>query len=303
MKKFQCENCGAVLTVDDLELTATCEYCGTTVSLPDTYPEYAESVEDGQDSEWEVCEKTSETDSRKGLRMILLMVLAVFILACGIILTVFVGMQRTYPEPYMTEKAEYSWPTTGLAALIPAPAADYGRVEEDASEHFSSVIYDVTQAEFDSYVTDCREMGFDIEAEGSDSSFTAYRTDGSFLELYYWAEDQELSVYIDAPENMTQLFWPTDGLAAKLPKPVSKYGNVLWEDEEGISVQVYVDSKEDFEWYKDSCIQYGYTENHAYHFSDDGYGWYEAENKEGYHLDLDYEDRFYKKMYIRLEKD
>ena len=301
MKKLQCENCGAALTVNEEEWTATCEYCGTTIMLPEPSP--VEEMDKGMIYEQKTIIRSSKTGKKLGIGITLFVIVFILTVASIITFSVFYMIDRTNTGYYEIENAEYSWPTTGLATLIPEPATDNGKIEEDSAEHFSSVFYDVTQQDFDSYATKCKEMGFSVEAEGSDSGYSAYSSDGSLLELYYWAEEQELSVYIDAPENMAELIWPKDGLAAKLPKPASEKGNILWGDEENISIVVYMDSKEEFEQYKDSCIAYGFAENYEYSFSDQKYGWYEADNKDGYHLNLDYEDRFYKKMRIHLEKE
>ena len=306
MGKFQCDNCGAAMSIDEDLLTATCEYCGTTISIPDTYPEYAEAVVEKKIDEWEDQKRETENKPpfRQKIRLIVTVAVIIIIttfsiIICGVALSISSDKSR-YSK---VENAEYSWPVTGNAVLLPQPLSGYGEIISDSDSHFSAVIYDVSQNDFDTYAAECREKGFDLASEGSDSSYYAYHADGYCIDLFYWEDDRELSIYLDAPEVIQEFNWPTTGLAAGLPKPISNLGKVIYEDAEEVSILVYVESKNEFDLYVEECKKYGFTEDHEYYFTDNRNGWYEADNKNGCHLDLNYSDRYYKKMEIRLDQE
>lgn len=307
MGKFQCENCGAAMIISEDRLTASCEYCGTTISIPDTHPEYTEAVmekaADGTESD-EIKEEHTSGHKFK-LTMLLIVIVIMFISACSLIITRMVFMKNAVFHTSVTElnEAQLSWPVTGNAGLLPPPSVKTGQIISDSQDLFSADLYQVTQSAFDTYAAECREYGFDVAAEGSDSSYSAYNADGYYIDLFYWEEEGELSIYLDAPEQITELAWPSAGLAAELPKPASEYGTVMYDDPEGISVVVYVDSKAEFDHYVEECKQYGFTEDHQFYFLDDRNGWYEADHANGHHLDITYQDSYYKKMEIRLDTE
>ena len=277
MRKFQCENCGAAMTIDEEGMTATCEYCGTTISIPDTYPEYTEALFEKRIEELEQENEIAEDmPPRKMIKTIIMVIIgivlvtSVSIIACEFVLF---STSSFSEESVDIDSLEYNWPVSGNAALLPEPISENGEITSNSESHFSAVVYNVSQDEFDSYASECRENGFDIAVEGSDSSYYAYNADGYCVDLFYWKEESELSIYLDAPEEITELIWPATGLAAELPKPDSDLGRVIYEDSEGISVVVYVDSKNEFDLYVEDCKKQGYTENQEFYFMDSRNDW------------------------------
>ena len=307
MKKFQCDNCGAAMTIDDEQLTAVCEYCGTTISLPDTHPEYAEVISEKEADTWKDTyeRKEMKTAPKKIAILIIVFAWVIIIAVFGIVFMEMSMLREGFGKPVYVESGntELNWPTIGLAAVLPEPDMENGEVFADSEEHFSASIYGAAQQDFDTYATACRKNGFDIATEGSDSSFCAYNAEGYYLDVFYWDDSGELNIYLDAPEDMMEFVWPVGGLAAKLPQPESELGRVISDDTEQISILVYVDSKNVFDNYVEECKSYGFTENHDYYFMDNKNGWYEADHKDGYHLDVSYDDRYYKKMEIRLDRE
>ncbi|MCR5666503.1 MAG: hypothetical protein K6G01_06700 [Eubacterium sp.] len=81
----------------------------------------------------------------------------------------------------------------------------------------------------------------------------------------------------------TKLNWPQTKLSAMLPTPDSKYGEVKSSNEEYLDVDVYKYKLEDYQEYVTKCEELGFTVN--YDYSDRSY---DAENAEGYRLDLYY---------------
>ena len=203
MKKFQCDNCGAAMTIDEEQLTAVCEYCGTTISLLDTHPEYAEAISEKEANAWEETYERIEMKAAPKKIAILIIVFAwvIIIAVFGIVFMEMSMLRDGFGKPVYVENGntELNWPTTGLSTVLPEPAMEKGEVFVNSEEHFSASIYGATQQDFDTYVTACREIGFDIAAEGSDSSFYAYNAEGYYLDIFYWDESGELNIYLDEP--------------------------------------------------------------------------------------------------------
>lgn len=63
-------------------------------------------------------------------------------------------------------------------------------------------------------------------------------------------------------ENV-ELRWPTSELASLLPKADFKYGEVTYEREDYISLDVYKVSKNDYNDYVDACKQAGFTVDYS----------------------------------------
>lgn len=63
--------------------------------------------------------------------------------------------------------------------------------------------------------------------------------------------------------------WPDSGLSDMLPKPESKYGEVIYEAEDAFYMDFYDVAKKDFESYIKQCKDKGFTEN--YSKSEDSY--------------------------------
>ena len=92
--------------------------------------------------------------------------------------------------------------------------------------------------------------------------------------------------------------WPESGLATKLPEPASNKGEIHTNTGDSFWVEVMKTKPEDYEKYKQQCIETGYEVD-----GDNGSSWgnsYEAYDKDGYHLILDYRDDS-EEMSVRLE--
>ena len=82
-------------------------------------------------------------------------------------------------------------------------------------------------------------------------------------------------------EEKNEYSWPDSGLANMLPKPESKYGEVIYEAEDDFYMDVYDVGKKDFESYIKQCKDKGFTVD--YSKSEDSYY---ADNDSGYMLIL-----------------
>ena len=97
-----------------------------------------------------------------------------------------------------SKKVKYSWPTTGIATLLPQPKSEYGEIDYDSEDYFSIVVYDVSQNAFNEYTDSCKEKGFTVDYKGSSSDYSAEDPAGNSLRLFYSEEKKELDISVRA---------------------------------------------------------------------------------------------------------
>lgn len=79
----------------------------------------------------------------------------------------------------------FTWPTMGLATLIPTPKTTVGTINIDTSIQFNAWIGETSLDDYNTYVNQCIECGFDIGYSNSEKVFSADNADGISLRLEY----------------------------------------------------------------------------------------------------------------------
>lgn len=104
----------------------------------------------------------------------------------------------------MLNKAEefdsLAWPTTGLAANLPAPASTVGKVVTDSSSTWKATMGKTDKTAYKAYVEEAFAAGFDQNYDKGDESFTADNTDGLHVEVRYTGANT-MSVGIKVAES------------------------------------------------------------------------------------------------------
>lgn len=123
-------------------------------------------------------------------------------------------------EPF----AEVTFPTTGLAAKLPVPKSNFGRLERDSSDYFRITVANTSKADFDEYVEKCKENGFTVDYSKTESDFSAYDQEGYYLRISFHKDDSSMTISIDAPSPETEAPTekptekPTQAPATKAPQ-------------------------------------------------------------------------------------
>lgn len=78
-----------------------------------------------------------------------------------------------------------TWPTSGVAALIPAPPSVMGSISTNSASSFTAYIANITREQYDAYVDTCMDCGFDIDYNRYDDSFNAENKEGTDISLSY----------------------------------------------------------------------------------------------------------------------
>ncbi len=175
------------------------------------------------------------------------------------------------------------WPTSELASMLPVPEGQLENLFE-FDDSFSICVENVNEDAFKSYVANCKEKGFTIDAEESSDQYTAFNSEGYKLDLTYWTSLNRYDIDLSTPKATGDLTWPTFGLATLLPVPNSSKGDIYMEGSDEFGAYVGDTSIEDYKKYVDACIEAGFNIDYSKsekHFS--------AENENGDSLYVDYE--------------
>lgn len=116
------------------------------------------------------------------------------------------------------KKATYIWPDSDLASLIPQPESKYGKIGTDSDSSFLIDIYQMTKADYDSYVEACQNRGYTVDYTRQDAYYSAEDENGYSLRLDYDAEEKTMGIYLSAPseEDLAQQANPEkDGSATE----------------------------------------------------------------------------------------
>lgn len=104
------------------------------------------------------------------------------------------------------KKLAYTWPSTGLATLLPEPEFKYGKIVTESASEFEAEFYAVEQKDFDSYVDSCKGKGFSVDFEKKDSSYKAKDANGNQLSIEYrdYSKEPELEVKIITAQKLAE---------------------------------------------------------------------------------------------------
>ncbi len=97
-------------------------------------------------------------------------------------------------EPWFEPGATFSWPTTGVGALLPEPASNVGRIKNDESDFFNAYVGESTIDDYNDYIDECIDAGFDVANYRTETHFDAKNEAGDFLSIIYEGFD---TFYID----------------------------------------------------------------------------------------------------------
>lgn len=211
---------------------------------------------------------------------ILLIILAAFVIAVSV-------------SGDDTEKFE--WNSFELSYLLPEPESNKGRLLTDTEDNLSIYICKSSKDEYNTYVVECKNRGFIIESEKTDSNYTAYNENGFKIVLWYNESDKEYHIDLSAQKEMTDLEWPTRGLGCLLPDPYESVGKIVRDESNYFSVIVGEMDKEDFKYYIEDCEEEGFTVDYSKNEE-----YFSAKNKDGYSLKVNYAG--FNTVEISLEK-
>ncbi len=213
-------------------------------------------------------------------------VLLVFMLC-----TVLLVMSGCGGESY----GEFTWPSTELGSIMPKPDMELiGEIERYSDDYLRIIVANVTSEGFSDYKELCASEGFDVGISSSSSRYSAKDDLGYELTVSYDERDKTMSIKLSASGVYGEFTWPDSDIAKLLPVPESNYGYIDMDSSEYLIVYVAQTTEENYNEYVSLCKGVGFTVDYSA-----SSGYYVADNENGYHLTLEYEDG--NVMYIGVE--
>lgn len=112
------------------------------------------------------------------------------------------------------EVRTFTWPTSGIATELPKPKTNKGEINSNSAESFSATLNEVSQADYDDYVTACKEANYtDFSGEGTDD-FEATAPSGAKLTLSYYSSSKSLDIELEVTKDDTAQTDATDNTDA-----------------------------------------------------------------------------------------
>lgn len=175
------------------------------------------------------------------------------------------------------------WNDYELTYLLPEPESDRGRNVSDSDDYLYVYISKTSKEEYDLYVRECEEKGFNIEKDKSENGYVAFNENGYKLSLWYVESDKEFSITLYAPEELGVLEWPENGLGGMLPAPTSTIGRIERDDSDYFSAMVGNTSLDDFSSYIKECEKAGFNVDYS-----KSEGYFSAKNEDNYKVYVKY---------------
>lgn len=131
--------------------------------------------------------------------------IASLLIVMGIIFSMVACDQKTDPpalssEPEEMEFAEFQWPDTDIAKLMPVPKSTIGNINWSQDYGFVIYVAETSLDDYAAYVKECEALGFTLECRKGDDYFYADNADGYHVALNY-QEGDVMFVRIDEPKD------------------------------------------------------------------------------------------------------
>lgn len=176
------------------------------------------------------------------------------------------------------------WSTIRLNEVLPDPSLTNGEIKDNTKERLYIIYSKSSLQNYNEYLNQCIDQGYEIDAEESEVDYNAYNDNGYHLSLYYDEDEESLYIELEEPIEMKEIQWPKSELGNLLPIPDSTIGYVNYEYSDSFSVYIGNTSKDEYAAYVTKCLDNGF--NIDYSKGDD---YFYAENSDGWDLSVSYE--------------
>lgn len=203
-----------------------------------------------------------------------------------IVLIVIAGVGTTinnHNKQVEYENQTFTWPTSGLATLLPEPATNKGQIISSNDTSLSVEVHGCDEASYSAYLKQCQDAGFTVEASSSSDSYDAYDEEGNKLRLNLYKSTDEMDIVLDKAEEFDSLVWPTTGLAANLPAPASTMGKIITDSSSAWKATMGQTDKAAYKAYVEEVFAAGFDQNY-----DKGDESFTADNTNGLHVEIRY---------------
>ena len=221
---------------------------------------------------------------RAGASTLTIVALFLFVVINGSLLSGIVRLMPAGNHPSLATSDSHSsdikfqWLETGLSNRLPSIEANSGEYKTNSDTELELSLQGLSYSQFENYIADCQNAGYQIDATKDTKEYVAYDGDGYYLELYYREYREEINIILKAPlKGNADFQWPTHNFAKLIPELTGKSGKIETSTEEKLTFLLYDVSADEFLNYNLACETYGFTidtEKKAtsfYGFNSDGY--------------------------------
>ena len=155
---------------------------------------------------------------------------------------------------------EFKWLDTGLITKIPKINATKGEYMANSDEKLDVTVEGFTYTQFDEYITECKNMGYVIDASKDTNKYVAYNAEGYHLELQYWSHSKKIDIELKSPLTGDVDFkWPTQEIASLIPKMEGKSGRIENVGSEKVEFWIYDVTETEYIAYTETCVESGFA--------------------------------------------
>lgn len=158
-----------------------------------------------------------------------------------------------------SDVAKYNWNDVVLSDIVPKPSSVYGKIGYNSDISLSLEVKKVSPKNFLSYIEECKNKGFTVDAEKMENHYRAFNKDGFELSIDYDETDKVMTINVNAKRELGTLIWPDNELANLIPEPKSKVGEIINDSEGSFSVYVGETSIDEFNSYITECEKMGFS--------------------------------------------
>lgn len=175
---------------------------------------------------------------------------------------------------------EVKWSIIALGEEIPEPDSKKLEIHTNTSKELWIDVVETDEEAYYEYIEACKKAGYTVAPEENSIGYEAYTAEGYHLRLGKNSSEEEMSIHLEAPTVAEDLQWEKHDISKLLPAPKSTMGAFEQEAAHRVAVIVSETSEEDFEAYKQECIQRGFEADAT--ILNDSYSAYDIEgNKVG----------------------
>lgn len=154
----------------------------------------------------------------------------------------------------------FKWPDHKLATIAPKLEGKTGAAETDSEETVKIFLYDITEDEFKSYITDC-EKQFGVDVKKNEKSFEGFNSEGYEL-VVSLGDMKSMTITVNAPLKLSKVSWPSSGPATLLPKPSFEMGKISIDYDWTFSIYIGDTTIDEFNDYIEKCIDKGFKKDY-----------------------------------------
>lgn len=92
------------------------------------------------------------------------------------------------------------WPNSEIAKLIPPPSSNIGNIYWENSEGFVIYVGNTPKTDYEKYINECINLGFDIDYNKGDDYYYADNSNGYHVDIRYKGYNT-ISIHLEAPDE------------------------------------------------------------------------------------------------------